>query len=54
MKKLLLKLLVSKEERTAIRILTDIYYPVVEKETNSDTTEVKRVLQKLKVTFSEN
>ena len=54
MKKFLLKMILSKEERIAIRILAEIYTPVVEKETASDTTHVKRALEKLKSTFSES
>jgi hypothetical protein len=51
MKKLLLKLVLSKNERKAVKILTDIYYPVIEKETSDDAIIVKQTLEKLKVTF---
>ena len=51
MKKFLLKFVLSENERKAIKILADIYYPKVEKETSGNAIVVKQTLEKLKETF---
>lgn len=47
MRKILLRLAIPKEERTAIKILAELYYPKVENSDEETANEVKKVLAKL-------
>lgn len=47
MRRILLRLVIPKEERKAIKILAELYYPKVENSNEETANEVKEVLAKL-------